>query len=112
MIKVLNGSLVTTTANEEAIVPYYINEDGEHKVAGRHTFFFVLVSGSVKTLVGESPTSPSLDGITAATRSTAGDKWFHTASPEGSSETGVVGTADQSKRNIRAVGAATFNIFW
>jgi hypothetical protein len=111
MIKVLNGSLVTTTANEEAIVPFYINEDGEHKVAGRHTFFFVLVSGSVKTLVGESPTSPTLDGITAATWSTAGDKWFHTASPE-ADPPGFPGVADVSKRNIRAVGAATFNIFW
>lgn len=111
MIKVLNGSLVTTTATEEAIVPYYIDEDGNHKVAGRHTFFFELVSGSVQTLVGDSPTSPTLDGNTAQTHSTVGDKWFHTASPEGPDGANT-NIADASKRNIRAKGAATFNIFW
>ncbi len=101
MIQVLNGGLVTSVAGEETLVPSVPKEDSGFQAAGRHTFFFILVSGSVQMSVGAS-TSPGA-GYTQSTYSTAGDKWFVTAAPE---------MLENGLRNIRIKGAGTFNIFW
>ena len=100
MIKALNGSLITSIASEEEIVPMEYSEDGDLKPAGRSEFNFFLVSGSVQTGVGPS-ISPA--GYTHATWGTAGNTWKHTASPE---------NIENSNRNIRSKGVGTFNIFW
>lgn len=116
MIKALNGAVITVPASEEDIVPFEIDENGEHKPAGRNTFNFILKTGSVKMTVGDSPNLPTLDGVTIATWATAGDTWKHTAAPEVHPlPNGTYGVADSSKRNIRAIGvggSATINIFW
>lgn len=95
-MNVFNGQLITTTATQVDIVPVELNEQGEQFVSGRNTFFFELKSGSVQTCVGvEIPAA-------TATKSTAGDKWFHTATP----------ASTNNYDNIKAKGVATFWIHW
>lgn len=104
MIKALNGSTVTLVAGDEDIVPYSSTPEGDLKVAGRHTFNFKLLSGTLLMTVGvNSLTVPT--GFSALTsHSTAGETWTHTASPE---------EKDGGKSNIHASGAgATFQITW
>lgn len=100
MIQVVNGSLVTTDATDQEIVPMVLGADGEMKPAGRDVFGFELVSGSVEMGVGV----PIDDGdFNHATHSTVGDKWFHTASPS---------LTEDHIGNIRGKGVATFRIYW
>lgn len=103
MIKVLNGGTVSSKASEEDVVPMRITDQGEYVPAGRHTFFFVLLTGSVQTSVGVSITSCTLAGQTFDIWQTAGDKWFHTASPD---------LQDNSTSNIKSKGVGTYKIFW
>ena len=93
---VYNGQLVTTTAVQVDLIPVEFNEQGEEVVAGRNLFTFELVSGSVQTAVGRDVTSNT------ATKSTAGAKWLHTATP----------SRNNNYDNIKAKGVATFWIHW
>ncbi len=100
VINVLNGSLVTTDATDKEIIPLQEDSTGSLVPAPRTTFFFELVSGSVKMGVGDAI---DLAGYTHASHATAGDKWFHTAEPS---------TEVDWRSNLRGKGVATFNIYW
>lgn len=100
MIQVVNGSLVTTDATDQEIVPMDIGTDGEMKIAPRNIFCFEWVSGSVQMGVG----FPIDDGdFVHAAHAAAGDKWLHTASPS---------LAADHPGNLRGKGVATFRIYW
>lgn len=100
MIQAVNGSLVTTDATDQEIVPMEIDADGEMSPAGRDIFGFEWVSGSVQMGVGV----PIDDGdFVHAAHTAAGDKWFHTASPS---------LTENHPGNIRGKGVATFRIYW
>lgn len=99
--QVFNGKTITIDSDED-IIPVYYDDSGEVKAAGRTDFWFVLISGSVRTTVGAS-----LDESPADTPwSTAGDKWFHTASPSlNTLEDGFYG-------NLRADGSGVVRVLW
>lgn len=46
--QVFNGKTITIDTDED-IIPVYYDDSGEVKVAGRTDFWFVLISGSVRT---------------------------------------------------------------
>lgn len=77
MAQVLNGGQVTITT-EEDIIPVDVGPDGDYIASGRNVFMFELVSGSVQMGVGAVI---DVGDFTHASRSTAGEKWVHTASP-------------------------------
>jgi hypothetical protein len=99
-MQVLNGSLVTTDATDQEIIPMELNADGDLVPAGRTIFTFSLVSGSVKMGVG---TEIDDGDFVHATNSTAGDKWLLTASPS---------LEQDWHSNLRGKGVATFKIYW
>ena len=100
MIQVLNGGLITTDATEKTIVPMEYNTDGTLVPAGRNTFCFEIVTGSVQTSVGAEI---DVDAYVHATETTAGTKWLLTATPQ---------LQEGGYKNIRGKGVATFKIFW
>ncbi len=101
MIKCLNGSLVTSIAAEQSLVPME-NEDGEdagYIPAGRNEFIIIWRSGSLQFSVGSAinPTGFTHDTLTAA------GSIILTASPE---------LLEGGVRNIRVKGSGTFFISW
>lgn len=97
MTQVLNGSTVTIST-EDDIIPVVKGDDGQYHAAGRDVFTFELVSGSVQMGVGNEIDEGS---FVHATRSTAGEKWVHTASPDLTRS-----IADGFHGNIRAKGSS------
>lgn len=99
MIQVVNGSLVTTDATDQEIVPMVIDADGEMKPSGREIFGFEWVSGSVQMGVGV----PIDEGDFVHAPHAAAGNWFHTASPS---------LTPDHPGNLRGKGVATFKIYW
>lgn len=96
-MQVLNGGRVTIST-EVDLIPVEYNSDGTLVAAGRNVFTFELVSGSVQMGVGAAIDG---GGFTHVTRSTAGEKWLHTASPD---LTRTISTSFYG--NIRAKGSS------
>lgn len=100
-MNVFNGSQITIDDEDDIIPVEYVN--GELKAVGRTVFFFELISGSVKMGVGQAID----DGFTNTDHSTAGDRWFHTASPD------LNRTIPDFNGNIRASGTSgVVKIYW